>query len=160
MFVSTLKSTLKTVGAAALIIAMSAAGATAADAANDIYAKGTIPVTVNLSGVEIADGPIYISVQKREQYRGMAGHGTILKLATPGNMTAIVKVAEPGDYSVSVWHDMNDDKVFGMSEAYRPTEGWGASGTVPTTRMPTFDDVKIKVESFGTTVNVPMVYPS
>lgn len=35
----------------------------------------TIPVTVNLTGVQIADGPIYISVQKREQYMGMKGHG-------------------------------------------------------------------------------------
>jgi len=160
MFVSTLKTTLKTIGAAALISAVSAASAIAADA-NDIYEAGTIPVTVNLLGVEVADGPIYISVQKREQYRGMAGHGTIIKLATPGNMTATVKVAEPGEYSVSVWHDMDDNRVFGMDEkTYRPTEGWGASGNVPTDRMPTFDDVKITVESFGTTVDVPMIYPS
>ena len=156
MFVSIFKS----LGAAALITTLSAAGATAADLKTDIYKAGTIPVTVNLSGVKIADGPIYVSVQKREQYRGMAGHGTILKLATPGNMTVTVNVAEPGEYSVSVWHDMNDDKVFGMSESYRPTEGWGASGNVPTTRAPTFDDVKIDVESFGAAVNVPMVYPS
>jgi len=160
MFVSTLKTTLKASGAAALITVLSAASAIAADAAADIYEAGTIPVTVNLSDVKIADGPIYISIQKREQYRGMAGHGAVLKLVTPGNMTATVNVAEPGDYSVSVWHDMNDDKVFGMDETYRPTEGWGASGNVPTTRMPTFDDVKISVESFGTTVSVPMIYPS
>ncbi|MEP3889423.1 MAG: DUF2141 domain-containing protein [Hellea sp.] len=139
---------------------ITAAGATAADNSDWAYKTGTIPVTINLSDVQIADGPIYISVQKREQYRGMAGHGTILKLATPGNMTATVKVAEPGDYSVSVWHDMDDDRVFDMDETYRPSEGWGASGNVPTDRMPTFDDVKIKVESFGTTVAVPMVYPS
>lgn len=153
-------STLKTLGAAALISSLSAASAIAAETNADIYEVGTIPVTVNLSGVEIADGPIYISVQKREQYRGMAGHGAILKLATPGNMTATVNVAEPGDYSVSVWHDMNDDKVFGLDKTYRPTEGWGASGNVPTTRMPTFDDVKINVESFGATVSVPLIYPS
>lgn len=153
-------STLKTLSAAALVSSLSAASAIAADATADIYEAGTIPVTVNLSGVEIANGPIYISVQKREQYRGMAGHGAVLNLATPGNMTATVNVAEPGDYSVSVWHDMNDDKVFGLDEAYRPTEGWGASGNVPTSRMPTFDDVKINVESFGTTVSVPLIYPS
>ncbi|WP_051279828.1 DUF2141 domain-containing protein [Hellea balneolensis] len=153
-------SKLKTLGAAALLTTISAVGATAADVSSDIYEAGDIPVTVNLSGVQIADGPIYISLQKREQYRGMAGHGAVLKLATPGNMTAVVNVSEPGDYSVSVWHDMNDDKVFGLSESYRPTEGWGASGAIPTTRVPTFDDVKITVESFGTTVNVPLVYPS
>jgi len=75
-------------------------------------------------------------------------------------MTATVKVAEPGEYSVSIWHDMDDDLVFDMDETYSPLEGWGASGDAPTDRMPTFDDVKIKVESFGTTVAVPMVYPS
>lgn len=153
-------STLKTLGAAALITTMSAVGATAADATNDIYEAGTITLTVNLSGVEIADGPIYISVQKRGQYMGMTGHGTILKTATPRNMTATVNVAEPGDYAVSVWHDMDDDTVFDMDETYRPSEGWGASGTVPTDRMPTFDDVKVNVESFGITVNVPLIYPS
>jgi len=153
-------STLKTLGAAALISTISAASAIAADLTNDIYEAGTIPVTVNLSGVQIADGPIYISVQKRGQYMGMKGHGAILKTATPGNMTAIVKVAEPGEYSISVWHDMDDDTVFDMDETYRPSEGWGASGTVPTDRAPKFDDVKITVESFGTTIAVPMVYPS
>jgi len=156
MFVSTLKA----LGAAALLSSVTVAGATAAELTNDIYAKGTIPVTINLSGVEVADGPIYIMVQKREEYRGMKGHGAILKTATPGNMTAIIKVAEPGDYSVSVWHDADNDMVFDMDEAYRPTEGWGASGNAPTDRMPTFNDVKIKVESFGTTIDVPMVYPT
>jgi len=152
--------TLKLLGATALLSAISVTGATAADLTNDIYAEGTIPVTVNLSDIQIADGPIYISIQKREEYRSMKGHGTILKLATPGHMTATVKVSEPGEYSVSVWHDMDDDLVFDMDETYHPTEGWGASGAVPIDRMPTFDDVKIKVESFGTTVAVPMVYPS
>jgi len=152
--------TLKTIGLTSLLLGLSVVSATAAGLENEIYEKGTIPVTVNLSAVEIAEGPIYISIQKREQYRGMKGHGTILKLATPGNMTAMVKVSEPGEYAVSVWHDMDNDLVFGMSEDYRPTEGWGASGTVPRDRMPTFDDVKISVESFGATVDVPMIYPS
>jgi hypothetical protein len=47
-----------------------------------------------------------------------------------------------------------------MDENYRPSEGWGASGTMPTDRAPKFDGVKIKIESFGATVDVPMVYPS
>lgn len=152
--------TLKLVTASAVLGLMSGAGATASDSTNEIYAAGTIPVTVNLSGVKLADGPIYISVQTRENYRGMKGHGTILKTVTPGNMTATVKVSEPGDYAVSVWHDMDDNMVFGLDDSYRPTEGWGASGNAPADRMPTFDDVKIKVESFGTTVNVPVIYPS
>ena len=151
--------TLKTMGLTSLIMGVSVVGATAADLGNEIYEKGTIPVTVNLSDVEVAEGPIYISIQKRSQYMSMKGHGTILKTVTPGNMTAIVKVSEPGEYAVSVWHDMDDDTVFDMDESYRPVEGWGASGNVPTDRMPKFDDVKITVESFGATITVPLNYP-
>jgi len=153
-------STLKTLGAAALIISISAVGATAADESGDIYEEETIPVTVNLTGVQVADGPIYITVQKQEEYMGMKGHRAILKTITPGNMTTVVNVAEPGDYAVSIWHDMDADMFFDMDQTYRPSEGWGASGSVTTSRMPTFNDVKVKIGSFGTTVNVPLIYPS
>lgn len=141
-----------------LTVIMMGLGATNS-VANDAV-EANIPVEVNLTGVQIADGPIYISVQKRDQYMGMKGHGAVLKNVTPGNMTATVNVSEPGDYSISVWHDMDDDTVFDMDETYRPAEGWGASGSVPTDRMPSFDDVKISVESFGTAVTIPVKYPS
>jgi len=78
MFVSSLRAT-----AAAAILTLTVTSASAADNAESFYAKGTIPLTVNLSGVQIADGPIYISVQKRDEYMGMRGHGTIIKTATP-----------------------------------------------------------------------------
>ena len=149
---------IKTLRGLALIGVVSVLGATNTAATEN--SNPTIPVTVNLTGVQIADGPIYISVQKREQYMGMIGHGIVLKTVTPGNMTATVNVTEPGDYSVSVWHDMDDDTVFDMDETYTPVEGWGASGIAPTDRMPTFDDVKITVESFGTELTIPVIYPS
>jgi len=148
----------KKLGGAVLIGAIAVLGATNTVASE--VAAPAIPVTVNLTGVQIADGPIYISVQKRGQYMGMKGHGTILKTVTPGNMTATVNVDEPGDYSVSVWHDMDDDTVFDMDETYTPSEGWGASGTAPTDRMPTFDDVKVSVDSYGTDLTIPLIYPS
>ena len=74
MFVSLLKTPLKITGVAGLLTLVTVAGATAADNSDWSYKAGTIPVTINLSDVEIADGPIYISVQKREEYRGMIGH--------------------------------------------------------------------------------------
>lgn len=153
MFVSSLRAT-----AAAAILTLTATSASAADNAESFYAKGTIPLTVNLSGVQIADGPIYISVQKREEYMGMRGHGTIIKTVTPGNMTATVKVAEPGEYAVSVWHDMDDDMVFDMDESYRPVEGFGSSGTPPKDRAPKFDDVKLSIDSYGSAVDVALTY--
>lgn len=153
-------STLKTCAAAALITVLTAAGATAADQDRGwSHEAGTIPLTVNLTGVQIADGPIYISVQTQDKYQSMSGHGTIIENVTPGNMTTTVKVSEPGDYAVSVWHDMNDNMRFDMTENYMPVEGWGASGTPPKDKAPIFDDVKIKIESFGSEVTVPVNYP-
>ena len=154
MFVKSSK-TMRALGLISVVMMLGATNVVANDAL-----EVNIPVQVNLSGVQIAEGPIYISVQKREQYMGMKGHGAILKTVTPGNMTATINVSEPGDYSISVWHDMDDDTVFDMDESYKPAEGWGASGSVPTDRMPTFDDVKIQVESFGTQVSIPLIYPS
>ena len=154
MFVKS-KKVLRTLGLIGVLTGLGATNSVANEAAD-----ANIPVEVNLTGVQIADGPIYISVQKREQYMGMKGHGAILTTVTPGNMSATVNVDEPGNYAISVWHDMDDDTVFDMDKTYRPAEGWGASGTVPTDRMPTFDDVKISVESFGTAVTIPVKYPS
>lgn len=121
---------------------------------------GTIPVTVTLDNITRTEGPIYISIQTRENYQSMKGFGGIIKQAIAGEMTATFNVDEPGEYSVSVWHDLDDDGRFSMSESYVVTDGWGASGTPPENQSPTFDDVKIKVESFGATVPVAMKYPN
>ena len=48
-------SLVKTVGATALLATLTALGATTA-----VAAEPTIPVKVDLSGVQIFDGPIYI----------------------------------------------------------------------------------------------------
>jgi len=73
-------------------------------------------------------------------------------------MTTTVKVAEPGEYAVSVWHDMDDDMVFDMDESYRPMEGFGSSGTPPKDRAPKFDDVKLSIDSYGSAVDVALTY--
>lgn len=121
---------------------------------------GTIPVTVTLDNVTRTEGPIYISIQTRENYRSMKGFGGIIKQAKSGQMTATFNVDEPGEYSVSVWHDLDDDGRFSMTESFEVLDGWGASGTPPKNQSPTFDDVKVKVESFGAVVPVTMKYPT
>jgi len=91
---------------------------------------------------------------------GMRGHGGIIKTVTPGFMKVTYHVDEPGEYAVSVWHDLNDDTIFSMDDNYRPVDGWGNSGNPPTDRRPVFDDVKVPVLSFGTTVPVTLNYPN
>lgn len=130
----------------------------------DWYQAGTIPVTVTLTDVQpvgaTADDVIYVSIQTRETFRSMKGHGGILKVLTPGTMEATFNVAEPGDYAVSVWHDRDNDMRFSMAADYSITDGWGASGTPPENQMPTFDDVKINVPNMGTSVEIEMINPS
>jgi len=159
MFVRVMK-TLKIAGAALALCVMSTVGATAADTAGYQAAGGTIPVTVDLSNIQTAAGPIYISIQKEDQYRGMRGFGGIIKTAVQGSMSEVYKVDVPGEYSVSVWHDLENNAVFDMDDRYVPQEGYGSSGNAPIDRMPVFEDVKISVPHSGTTVKVDVKYPS
>jgi len=138
--------------------------AQAADTESSWYDSGTIPVTVTLTDVQpvsaTAEDKIYVSIQTRDTYRSMKGHGGILKVLTPGTMEATFNVAEPGEYAVSVWHDRDNDMRFSMAADYSIQDGWGASGTPPADRMPSFDDVKINVPNMGTSVEIAMINPS
>jgi len=135
----------------------------AADNASAWYQPGTIPVDVTLTDISpvsaIAEDKIYVSIQTRETYRSLKGHGGILTTLTPGTLQATFYVAEPGEYAVSVWHDRDNDMRFSMDETYRILDGWGASGTPPTDKMPSFDDVKITVPNMGTSVTIDMINP-
>lgn len=121
---------------------------------------GTIPVSITIEGVRETTVPLYISVQKRGEYMGLKGHGVILKKTDEGTMRASVNVDVVDDYAISLWHDLDDDGVFSMNDRYQPQDGYAASGTMPTDRAPTFDDVKITVPIVGRAVTVTMVYPN
>lgn len=155
MFVKSMKK-----GAFVSILSvMTVAGATAAVS----YAAEEapeIPVTVLLSGVQSSDGPLYISVQNRDQYQGIKGYGEIIKRVTAGDMSAVVKIQKSGEYAVSVWHDLNDDGVFSMTQDYKILDGWGGSGTIPKGRAPKFDDVRVTIGGGGASIPVALIYPS
>jgi len=146
-------------------LALMSVGGTSAHAnETSWYESGTIPVTVTLTDVQpagaTADDVIYVSIQTRETFRSMKGHGGTIKALTPGTMQATFKVAEPGDYAVSVWHDRDNDMRFSMDAEYKITDGWGASGTPPINRMPQFDDVKISIPNMGTSLEIEMINPT
>lgn len=167
MFVKMKKIAVVTGGAVCALYALSALGIStpafageASDTTPDWKIKpGKIPVTVTLKDVAATAAPIYVSIQTREEYRSMKGFGGILSESKPGDMTATFKVDKPGTYAVSVWHDLDDDGRFSMTDDYKVLDGWGASGDVPDNREPTFDDVNIKVETSGATVPIEMRYP-
>lgn len=164
MFVTQKMKTGKMLSAAALagsLLLVSATTSLAADAPG--WKKtGDIPVTVTLTDVlpeGATGGTIYVSIQTREDYQSMKGFGGIIQKAEAGEMTAKFNVDEPGEYSVSIWHDRDDDGRFSMDASYNVLDSWGASGTPPTGKAPTFDDVKMTVPSMGTSVTIDMINP-
>ncbi|WP_017932586.1 DUF2141 domain-containing protein [Robiginitomaculum antarcticum] len=122
--------------------------------------EATIPVIVTLDGVRSGYAPLYISVQKRAHFMGIKGHSEILKTTTDGTMHVTVNVDTPDDYAVSVWHDLNDDGVFSMTDDYQVLDGWGNSGATDLRGRPTFDDVKFTVTDSGAATVVALKYPS
>ncbi len=122
MFVKTLKTPL-IAGILSSVVLLSAISGTA-NSSELADENPTIPVTVELSGVQLSDGPLYISVQTRDQFQGVKGYGTVVKKATPGAMSVTVNIGESGEYGIMVWHDLNDDGVFSMSDSYQILDGW------------------------------------
>ncbi len=160
MFVGMKKTGTALAATLSIFCVLGTASASANDAPEWKMKEGNIPVTVTLKNITETEGPVYVSIQTREDYQSMKGHGGIISKATLGDMTATFKVKEPGDYAVSVWHDLDNDGRFSMTEDYKVLDGWGASGNPPVNRAPTFDDVKVKIETFGSSATVNMKYPN
>jgi len=160
---ASLKTRLFTLASAMACVMFSASSSFAEDTPPWKIKGGDIPITVTLTDVlpEGANGgPIYVSIQTRENYRSMKGFGGIIPNAVSGEMTVTYTVDEPGDYSVSVWHDRDDDGRFSMTKTYEIPDSWGASGTLPTDREPNFDDVKVFIPSMGTNLSIDMINPA
>lgn len=122
--------------------------------------EAAIPVTIALDGVQAGGAPLYISVQKRGEYMGIKGHGEIIKATTDGTMMVTVNVDTADDYAVSVWHDLNNDGIFSMTESYQILDGWCNSGPSDLSGRPSFDDVKVSVPFGGAATSVTMKYPA
>jgi uncharacterized protein (DUF2141 family) len=115
-------------------------------------------LTVVLKGVQAKDGPLYIAVQKRENYqKWQAGAGGVYQNIKAGQHTYEYQLPA-GDYAVSVWHDSDNDGKFTM-QGYLPLDGWGNSGNQNLQAPPSFDDVKITLSAKGKSETINMHYP-
>jgi uncharacterized protein (DUF2141 family) len=150
-----LKKTLL-IGTAFTLMACSSTLATGGQNAQAAPA-GTL--TVHLKDVQAGGGPLYVSVQKREDFKQDRGTtGGIYKDVSAGDVSYTYTDVPLGEYSVMIWHDIDNDGVFTMDEKnYMPLDGWGASGS-QLHGDPAFDDVKINVTSSGKTVDIQMFY--
>ncbi len=117
-------------------------------------------VVVDLSGVEAASGDLFVSLQSKDQFLKPAGtYGTIVKAPKAGAHSLTIKDVAPGDYSVSVWHDIDGDKRFSMGPDGMPADGWSMLHAEKLRGMPQWDEVRFSVAATpATKVTLAMIY--
>lgn len=117
------------------------------------------PLTVTLTGVQDRDAKLYVSVQTEEQFMKWEGvDGEIVEDPEAGTQSFTFDLPE-GEYSVSIWHDLNGNGAFDIGENGKPAEGWAVSNGSGLRKQPTFDDVKVSVGAEGAEITETVQYP-
>lgn len=117
------------------------------------------PLTVTLNGVEDRGATLYIGVQTEAQFmKNEAVAGEKIDNAAAGTHTVSFDLPE-GDYSVSVWHDLNGNGEFDRAESGMPNEGWAMSNGSGLRGEPSFSDVSVSVDGDGARVTETVRYP-
>jgi uncharacterized protein (DUF2141 family) len=118
-------------------------------------------VTVTLYGVEARGGHILASLQTKDEFMQPKGHyGAMADSPKTNNatLTLTFKDVAPGEYSLTVMHDADDNKQMKMAGAM-PAEGWAMHNGTMLTAEPTWDAVSFKVGKGGLALSEPMTYP-
>jgi uncharacterized protein (DUF2141 family) len=116
-------------------------------------------VVINLEGVETAKGDLYVGLQTKDQFLKDAGtNGAIIKAPKSGPQTVVLKDVAPGDYSVSVWHDIDGDMKFSRADNGMPLDGWSMIGAQDLRGAPTWESAKFSVTDGTETLSLKMVY--
>ena len=134
-------------GILALILVASASAAHA----------GTLTFTAE--NVEARGGTLYIGVQTEDQFMQQDGiAGDMIEAPTAGAHTMTFDLPA-GDYSVSVWHDLDGDGEFDRTDTGMPLDGWAMINGASLRGAPTFDAVKISVPEAGVSASEAVIYP-
>jgi uncharacterized protein (DUF2141 family) len=116
-------------------------------------------LTVTLTDVQANGAPLYVGVQTEEQFMQWDGIASD-KIEAPeaGTHTFTFDLPE-GEYSVSVWHDLNSNGEFDLDQNQMPDEGYAMSNQAALRGMPTFDVVKVSVGPDGAAITERVNYP-
>jgi uncharacterized protein (DUF2141 family) len=122
-------------------------------------AAGAADVAVEIGGVRSANGPLYVGLQTEAQFLQNAGTaGTIVQKPGVGTLSVTIPGVAPGDYSISVWHDIDGDGTFDRADSGRPLDGWSMLNAGDLRGAPTFESVKFTVTESGARVALQMIY--
>lgn len=116
-------------------------------------------VTVTLTGVK-AGGELLGSLQTRDEFmQPRASHGAVAKPVSAGTVVLVFKDVAPGEYAMSVLHDMDGDRDMKRAASGMPEEGWAMRNAAALRAAPTFDAVSFKVDAAPVAFTEAMIYP-
>ena len=119
----------------------------------------TANVTITLSNVVAAKGDLYVSLQKRDEFLQERGsYGKIIKTPAAGKSTVVLEGVSHGEYSVSVWHDIDGDMKFSRAANGMPLDGWSMVGAKQMRAEPKWEQAKFSVTATGAALALDMVY--
>jgi uncharacterized protein (DUF2141 family) len=113
---------------------------------NFVSAQDKGQLTVSFENYEEPQGVIYIAVFEKDNFLRQPKETSMLKVKAEGNQVTFEDLAY-GEYAVSVFHDLNDNKQFDMDENQIPAEPWAMSGTVNPMQMPTWESAKFEFKA-------------
>jgi uncharacterized protein (DUF2141 family) len=116
------------------------------------------PLNVQVEGVRAAQGPLYVSVQTREQFMQPQGvAGDVVPAPQAGSLRFTYELPA-GEYAVSAWHDDNGNGRFDSNEQHIPLDGWAMVNGDRIRAEPTFDEVRTVIGIEAVTVRLSMTY--
>ncbi|CAN5137115.1 DUF2141 domain-containing protein [soil metagenome] len=118
-------------------------------------------VTISVTGVQPRGGELLAGLQTASQFLQHRGeYGEIVANPPAGTQVISLHGVAPGDYSVSVLHDVDGDRNMKMADG-RPAEGWAMLHGETLRAAPTFDQVKFTVPVTGdVNLTLAMAYPA
>ncbi len=119
-------------------------------------------VTIRVTGVQARGGDLLVGLQTASQFLKHEGqYGQIVASPPAGTQVITLHDVAPGDYSVSVLHDVDGDRMMKQQADGRPAEGWAMLHGETLRAVPTFDQVKFTVPATGDLdLTVAMDYPA
>lgn len=115
-------------------------------------------ITLNLTDIEPRGGHLLVAVQSRDQYmKPAAASGAMISGDIRGAKTITLPDVAPGEYAITVLHDVDGDMAMKMGADGQPLEGWTTKDARTLTDKPQFDQVKYVV-SGDMTISQAMVY--
>ncbi|MEM1146540.1 MAG: DUF2141 domain-containing protein [Pseudomonadota bacterium] len=114
-------------------------------------------LTVNVEGIEKAQGTIMLGLYDEASYKGSAAiNGASLNVESD-RVTVTFEGLAPGEYAVQLYHDINDDGEMNTNPFGMPTEPFAFSNDAKGRFGPaTWADAKFVLRADGTTHTITL----